>query len=196
MKRTNSLIRLFFAGCMVATLAGCSSTGLLGQKGTHASSTVTKPSKHGSFTQGVTDPEVLAVIKSGKIKGTAKQISALLKTDTLHYKTNAYAVTPDDYPVLDAIAVSMQTPYMKGASLMIEGHTDERGTRSYNMALGLRRASSVEQYLQAKGVQPQQMKVISYGFEKPVDNASNPAAWAQNRRAHLVFKNIRSVHHS
>ena len=68
----------------------------------------------------------------------------------------------------------------------IEGHCDERGTREYNLALGERRANAVKDYLVAKGVSSHRIDTISYGKERPLDPASNPAAWAMNRRGVTV----------
>ncbi len=67
----------------------------------------------------------------------------------------------------------------------IEGHTDERGTREYNMALGERRANAVKEYLVLQGVDPDILEVVSYGEERPVAMGSNERSWAQNRRAEL-----------
>lgn len=67
----------------------------------------------------------------------------------------------------------------------IEGHTDERGTREYNMALGERRANAVKEYLVLQGVNPRILEVVSYGEERPVAMGSNERSWAQNRRAEL-----------
>lgn len=72
-------------------------------------------------------------------------------------------------------------------SIVIQGHTDERGTREYNLALGERRAAAVRDYLQSLGVSASQLSVVSYGEERPVDPRSTEAAWAQNRRAELVY---------
>jgi len=65
----------------------------------------------------------------------------------------------------------------------IEGHTDERGTREYNLALGQRRANAVKNYLVAQGIEASRLTTISYGKERPAVVGSNEAAWAQNRRA-------------
>lgn len=72
-------------------------------------------------------------------------------------------------------------------SVVIEGHTDERGTPEYNIALGERRANAVSGYLRNLGVQSSQITTVSYGEEKPVARGSNERAWAQNRRAVLVY---------
>jgi len=69
----------------------------------------------------------------------------------------------------------------------LEGHTDERGSREYNIGLGARRADSVEQLLQAYGVSPKQMDTISYGEEEPAVEGHNEAAWAKNRRVVIDY---------
>ncbi|MBQ8708235.1 MAG: peptidoglycan-associated lipoprotein Pal [Succinivibrionaceae bacterium] len=68
-------------------------------------------------------------------------------------------------------------------SVIIEGHTDERGTPEYNVALGERRARSVALYLQNLGVDGHQMSIVSYGEEKPAQYGSSEEAFARNRRA-------------
>ena len=68
----------------------------------------------------------------------------------------------------------------------IEGHTDERGTREYNLALGDRRANAAKNYLAARGVDAGRMTVISWGKERPVALGSDEAGYAQNRRAVTV----------
>ena len=68
----------------------------------------------------------------------------------------------------------------------IEGHCDERGTASYNMALGERRAAAVQEYLVSLGVDASRMQTISYGKERPFAMGHDEAAWAQNRRGHFL----------
>ncbi len=68
----------------------------------------------------------------------------------------------------------------------VEGHTDERGTREYNLALGDRRANAVKNYLVALQVPADRVLTISYGEERPVDPGHDEAAWAKNRRAVTV----------
>ncbi|MBO0333425.1 peptidoglycan-associated lipoprotein Pal [Sneathiella sp. CAU 1612] len=68
-------------------------------------------------------------------------------------------------------------------TLVIEGNTDERGTREYNLALGERRATAVKNYLVTLGISADRLSTISYGKERPVALGHNEAAWAQNRRS-------------
>ena len=72
-------------------------------------------------------------------------------------------------------------------SFLIEGHADERGTREYNIALGARRAQAVRDYLASRGVQPQRMRTISFGKERPVAVCNDISCWSQNRRAVTVL---------
>jgi peptidoglycan-associated lipoprotein len=77
-----------------------------------------------------------------------------------------------------------QTP---GASVTLEGHTDERGTRDYNLALGDQRADSVKRFLTAEGVPADKLTTLSYGEERPADPGHNEQSWALNRRVELVY---------
>jgi peptidoglycan-associated lipoprotein len=74
-----------------------------------------------------------------------------------------------------------------GASVLVAGHTDERGSREYNIALGERRAQSTSAYLAAQGVAASNIQVISYGEERPVAAGSTEQAYEQNRRAELSY---------
>ena len=72
-------------------------------------------------------------------------------------------------------------------SLLVEGHCDERGTEQYNLALGDRRANTAKEYLVTLGVDAGRIRTVSYGEERPFDPGHDEAAWAKNRRAHLVL---------
>ena len=72
-----------------------------------------------------------------------------------------------------------------GTTILISGHCDERGTLEYNLALGEKRANAVRDYLGSLGVPTSQMRVTSYGENRPFAKGSNEDAWARNRRAHF-----------
>ena len=72
--------------------------------------------------------------------------------------------------------------------LVIEGHTDERGGREYNLALGQKRAEAVQRAMTLLGVADNQLEAVSFGKERPAAQGSDEAAWAQNRRAELKDK--------
>lgn len=75
------------------------------------------------------------------------------------------------------------------APITVEGHTDERGTTEYNLALGQRRASSVRDWLVRQGVTAGRIRSVTFGEERPVDPGSNEAAWSRNRRAVVILGN-------
>jgi peptidoglycan-associated lipoprotein len=70
---------------------------------------------------------------------------------------------------------------------VIEGHADEQGTREYNLALGARRANAVQEYLVARGIDANRLRVVSYGKERPLELCSDEACYAKNRRAVTVL---------
>ncbi|RZU99069.1 peptidoglycan-associated lipoprotein Pal [Spiribacter vilamensis] len=72
--------------------------------------------------------------------------------------------------------------------MLVEGHTDERGSREYNLALGERRAESVEQALLISGADDDQVETVSYGEESPAVSGSGESVWSENRRAALVYE--------
>ena len=73
----------------------------------------------------------------------------------------------------------------RGKRLVVEGHTDERGGREYNLALGQKRAEAVAKSLSLLGATEAQVEAVSFGKERPVNEGHDEAAWAQNRRAEL-----------
>ncbi len=70
----------------------------------------------------------------------------------------------------------------------LEGHTDERGTREYNIALGESRSKAIGRMLQLQGVSSAQTRSVSYGEELPVDEGHNNEAWAKNRRVNIIYE--------
>src|SRR5882672_6671394 len=74
-----------------------------------------------------------------------------------------------------------------GMKVRLEGHTDERGSREYNIGLGERRAQAVRRALLLQGAGESQLSTVSYGEERPAAAGSDEAAWAKNRRVELVY---------
>jgi len=103
--------------------------------------------------------------------------------NVVYFDFDKSTLTPATRRVLDAhIALAKA----KGSgNLRLEGHTDERGTREYNMALGERRAKAVSGYMSANGVPNYRMETVSYGEERPAMQGSGEAAWSKNRRVEI-----------
>jgi len=105
--------------------------------------------------------------------------------DRVFFETDSTDLTPQSRATLDKQAqwLSQYNRY----TFTIEGHADERGTREYNIALGARRAQTVREYLSSRGIDPQRMRTISYGKERPVAVCNDISCWSQNRRAVTVL---------
>ena len=101
--------------------------------------------------------------------------------DRVFFATNKSTLTTASRDTLRKQAAWMRKK--KDIALTIEGHADERGTREYNLALGERRANAVKDYLMTYGISGNRVSVISYGKERPINSASSPLAWSQNRRS-------------
>nr|WP_086940167.1 peptidoglycan-associated lipoprotein Pal [Thaumasiovibrio occultus] len=118
---------------------------------------------------------------------TEEQIrnEALRQQQTVFFKFDNAEVDAEYAEMLEAHAVYLRAN--NKLSVQIEGHADERGTPEYNIALGERRANAVAQYLQALGVSPAQISIVSYGEEKPLVLGQSEGAYSKNRRAVLVY---------
>ena len=104
----------------------------------------------------------------------------------VHFEFDRSDIRPDMGRVLEANA-----RWLKSHSdhlILIEGHTDERGTNEYNLALGDRRAKSTMSYLVSHGVKASRITIISYGEDRPVCQTQQEGCWRQNRRAHFAVK--------
>ena len=121
----------------------------------------------------------------GRVVVTDTSIEIL---DVIYFEYNKDIIKPASYPILDAVAATMQgNPSIQ--LIEIQGHTDERGDDAYNLDLSDRRAKSVLKYLADKGVDAKRLTSQGYGETQPLDRRHNEAAWAKNRRvAFLIIK--------
>ena len=111
----------------------------------------------------------------------AKLEDALFDYDQSTIRSDASVALRDDVNVIREILADY--PSQK---LIIEGHTDERGSAEYNLGLGDRRAHAVQEFLSSMGIPGPQLAVVSYGKEKPVCTQETESCWQQNRRAHVT----------
>ena len=114
---------------------------------------------------------------------TVKYLASGVK-DRVFFATNRSTLTSASRDTL-----RKQADYLrknKDLNVVLEGHADERGTREYNLALGEKRANTAKDYMMTYGISGKRISVISYGKEKPVNSASTPLAWSQNRRSVTV----------
>ncbi|CAM3534828.1 OmpA family protein [Parendozoicomonas haliclonae] len=172
-------------GLVAVWLVGCASNTQTSGSGTERT-LAGENNTQTAVSTPVVDPAVQAVLDSGKVTGSAEQVADLLNKNTVHFAFDSDKLNSSDIQALDVQAAYLTSPVGMGEKLVIEGHTDERGTRTYNLALGERRANAVKNYLVLKGVAASRIEVVSYGFEKPVNPAHTDAAWAENRRAVVI----------
>ena len=104
----------------------------------------------------------------------------------VYFDFDSYVVRPDAKPVIEGHARVLAAD--KGRRLVLEGHTDERGGREYNLALGQKRAEAVARSLVLLGVGESQLEAVSFGKERPAAEGSDEAAWEKNRRVELKEK--------
>lgn len=104
----------------------------------------------------------------------------------IYFDFDSYTVKPEFMATLEAHARFLNADRQR--RVVLEGHTDERGGREYNLALGQKRADAVRRALALLGVQDAQMESVSYGKEKPAVQGSGEEAWSRNRRVELVYR--------
>ena len=114
------------------------------------------------------------------------QEKAMQAASTVYFDFDSSEIRRESRSVLEAHAAYLSED--EDASVVLEGHTDERGSREYNMALGERRAESVARFLRVNDVSDDQIETVSYGEEQPAVDESNEEAWAENRRVEISYE--------
>ncbi|MFN4061639.1 MAG: peptidoglycan-associated lipoprotein [Paracoccus hibiscisoli] len=104
--------------------------------------------------------------------------------DTVLFPADQTTLTPEARVILARQAAWLSRH--AGFTAVVQGHAEETGTREYNLALGARRASAVQEYLVAQGVAPGRIRTLSFGKERPAATCSDEGCYAQNRRAVTV----------
>ena len=143
----------------------------------------------------------LSFVLSACATQTAKKVDSQIQgdvytgTDTVEYLADGvpdrvfFATNESVLTTASRETLRKQASWLRKNSeitVVLEGHADERGTREYNLALGERRANAAKDYLMTYGISSSRISVISYGKERPVNTASTPLAWSQNRRSVTV----------
>ena len=118
-----------------------------------------------------------------KKKARLQELLDRIMAEDIYFDFDRSAITDQAKSLLSEVAEIMVSE--SRFELVIEGHTDERGTESYNMSLGSKRAKAVQQFLADLGVGMERLTTISYGEEAPKVEGSGEEAWSKNRRAHF-----------
>ena len=123
------------------------------------------------------------VNNSAEVQAAAQNVRGIV-----HFAFDSSAINAEAANVLNE-----QVAFLKNypdAVVLVAGHTDERGTREYNMALGERRAKAVESFLITTGVSPNQLEAVSYGKEMPINAGHDENAWKENRRVEINYEAV------
>ncbi|MDP2715363.1 peptidoglycan-associated lipoprotein Pal [Rheinheimera sp.] len=174
--KLNKVLKGLLIALPVLTMAACSSTSSTGQSDADTSQT-TQPVE---TVQVETVEQVVSPAEQMRQK-----LDALRQENTIYFDFDKATVRPEFVETLQAHGAFLTAN--PSVRVTVEGHSDERGTPEYNIALGERRAQAVVQYLQNLGVSAGQISTVSYGEEKPVDMSRSEAGFAKNRRAVLVY---------
>ncbi|MBC8119341.1 MAG: peptidoglycan-associated lipoprotein Pal [Burkholderiaceae bacterium] len=182
MKLTHVSRGAFAAAAFVFTLAGCSSVNLDEQPAAPIVDATASTAKTGP------DPRAVAAVdaQAGKGLDPLNDPNNPLSKRSVFFDFDSFVVTTQYQPVVQTHGGYLASN--KQRRVTVEGNTDERGGREYNLALGQKRAEAVKQRLLLLGVVDTQVETVSFGKEKPRSTGATEDAWAQNRRADLNYR--------
>jgi peptidoglycan-associated lipoprotein len=183
--------KLIFGALVVAFLAGCASTPTQDAAPVEdraATAGVPPPGTPGASTSGAPPSGVTGT--PGSPSGPAgasvlRDPNNILSKRTVYFDYDSFAVREEFRPLLTAHAKYLQAN--RPTRVTLQGHTDERGSREYNIALGQRRADAVKNLMQLLGGTEVQIETVSFGKEKPKVEGHDESAWAQNRRVEIIY---------
>ncbi len=140
------------------------------------------------ITQGLSQSELNANAMNGltSLGAEFSDPANPLSKQTIYFKHDSSQVQQDFISIIAAHAQYLAAN--RGQRVILEGHTDELGSREYNIALGEQRAKSVFSILRSQGVTGQQVEVVSYGEEKPASEGVGEASWQLNRRVEITYQ--------
>lgn len=180
---TPSLPKAALALLAAAVLAGCASTPLEDTKApVESRSTGAAGGAGAGGASSATAQSKVTPVDLAKTDATA--MGNLPRV--VFFDFDSYVVKDEFRSTVEANAKVLSADRKKKVS--IEGHTDERGGREYNLALGQKRAEAVAKSLALLGAADNQMEAVSFGKERPAVQGSDEAAWAKNRRAELIYR--------
>ncbi len=173
--------RYLMVAALAALLAGCGSSVKLDPpiQGSGADATAGQ----GADVQGAGQSTVTQV-QAGAAGADAAGPAGVGRV--IYFDFDSFTVKPEFQPLVDQHARFLQSN--RGRSVAVEGHTDERGSREYNLALGQKRAEAVRRALTLVGATDAQVEAVSFGEEKPAVAGADEDAYSQNRRVEIRYR--------
>ena len=187
MKTMQLMMLPLLAGALIMT--GCANRKPVTPTITDAGLSNTTPSISVD-TQGLSEDAALAAqsLTGASAKGVTEANKAFLAKRVVHFDYDSSELSSTDLQTLQAHAQFLMAN--ANSRVALTGHTDERGTREYNMALGERRAKAVESFLVTTGVNAAQLEAVSYGKEMPINPGHDENAWKENRRVEINYEAV------
>ena len=180
----NTFHRHLLTAVAVASLAACSSVKLDDQAPVESrtgASTGSAGGTGGANTAGSSQTRVAPVDVTGTGNVNYSNLPRIV-----YFDFDSFIVKDDYRPVIEANAKALTTN--RKMKMAVEGHTDDRGSSEYNLALGQRRAEAVVKSLTLLGAEQVQLEAVSFGKERPAVQGETEEAWAKNRRAELASR--------
>ncbi len=161
-----------------ALMAGCASNVPLEAKKDSGPAPISSANMPGANGEGMASSAVAPVVLAPADPAASSQLPRVV-----YFDFDSFVVREDARPVVEAQAKRLSEA--KATKAMIEGHTDDRGGREYNLALGQKRAEAVQKALTLLGVPADRLEAVSFGAERPAEAGATEEAWAKNRRAEI-----------
>jgi peptidoglycan-associated lipoprotein len=180
--RLNKTVKALAVALPMIALAACSSNSTTEQQ----SQVDTNAQRQAEIAAEQESVRVNAAKRAAEIEAQKRQELERLRAEHIvYFDFDMSSVSSEFSAVLDAHAKFLNENSQ--TNVLVEGHADERGTPEYNIALGERRAKAVITYLENMGVSSSQLRMVSYGEEKPMIKDRSENAFSKNRRAVLVY---------
>jgi peptidoglycan-associated lipoprotein len=175
--------KLIIAAIMALALAACSSTPTQAPVEDKSADATAPSGTSSATTSGATTSGVSG--SAGGAVSPLKDPKNILFKRSIYFEYDSFVVVDQYKTITEAHA-----KYLAGnrpAKVTLQGNTDERGSREYNIALGQKRADAVKRMLTLMGVQEIQVETVSFGKEKPRREGHDEASWAENRRVDIIY---------
>lgn len=191
------LVKLSTVGFILVCLSGCNTLGGTGNQDGSLNEDGVIVEDRGTSANGVDGggvsgsdfgdgTETQIFVGDGDFQGDILDDPAnALSNRVVYFEYDSSSVRPEDQLTLEAHASYLASN--PTASLRLEGHTDQRGSREYNLALGERRALAIRQILMIQGADINQFQVTSFGEERPQNEGDSETNWQNNRRVELIY---------
>jgi peptidoglycan-associated lipoprotein len=182
----------FYARAAAGLLVGCGSTTTLDEPAVESRTPVAVAGSASGAAGGAgagagsatgTEHSRVATVDLSKSAAAAAADAAALAQRTVYFEYDSFVVKDEFRPMLEAHAKALAANRSK--RVVLEGHTDERGGREYNLALGQKRAESVLKSMLLLGVLESQLEAVSFGEERPASPGTDEASMAKNRRVEV-----------